>query len=32
MIDWQLIPILIFMTVCLYAVALIIKEEDDENK
>jgi len=31
MIDWQLIPILIFMIVCLYAVALIIKEDNDEQ-
>jgi len=30
--DWQIILVLIPMIVCLYAVALIIKEEDDENK
>ena len=29
--DWQIILILIPMAVCLYAVALIIKEEDDER-
>ena len=28
--DWQIILVLIPMIVCLYAVALIIKEEDDE--
>ena len=28
--DWQIILVLIPMTVCLYAVALIIMEEDDE--
>jgi hypothetical protein len=28
--DWQMILILIPITVCLYAVALIIKEEDNE--
>jgi len=28
--DWQIILILIPMIVCLYAVALIIKEENDE--
>jgi hypothetical protein len=28
--DWQMILILIPITVCLYAVALIIKEKDDE--
>jgi hypothetical protein len=28
--DWQIILILIPITVCLYAVALIIKEEDNE--
>jgi len=28
--DWQIILILIPITVCLYAVALIIKEENDE--
>ena len=30
--DWQIILVLIPMIVCLYAVALIIKEENDENK
>jgi hypothetical protein len=29
--DWQIILVLIPMIVCLYAVALIIKEEDDET-
>jgi len=29
--DLQLIPILIFMAVCLYAVALIIKDKDQWN-
>jgi len=28
--DWQIILILIPITICLYAVALIIKEEDNE--
>jgi len=28
--DWQIILVLIPMIVCLYAVALIIKEEDDD--
>jgi len=28
--DWQIILIFIPITVCLYAVALIIKEKDDE--
>ena len=28
--DWQIILILIPITVCLYAVALIIKEENNE--
>ena len=28
--DWQIILILIPITVCLYAVALIIKEIDNE--
>jgi len=29
--DWQIILILIPITVCLYAVALIIKEEDNDT-
>ena len=29
--DLQLLPILIFMAVCLYAVALIIKDKDKWN-
>jgi len=28
--DWQIIFILIPITICLYAVALIIKEDDNE--
>jgi hypothetical protein len=28
--DWQIIPILMFMAFCLYATALIIKEKDNE--
>ena len=28
--DWQIILILIPITICLYAVALIIKEENNE--
>ena len=28
--DWQIILILIPIIICLYAVALIIKEDDDE--
>ena len=28
--DWQIILILIPIIICLYAVALIIKEENDE--
>jgi hypothetical protein len=29
--DWQIILIFIPITICLYAVALIIKENDDDN-
>jgi len=29
--DWQIILVLIPMIVCLYAVALIIKEDNDEQ-
>jgi nitrogen fixation-related uncharacterized protein len=28
--DWQIILILIPIAICLYAVALIIKDKDDE--
>jgi len=28
--DWQIILIFIPITICLYAVALIIKEDDNE--